>query len=648
MSKKLNTLLVIGFGLLVGGLMACANGQGAALPEADASVSKEDTKIEQDTIAPPVDNGGLYPCDKPGTICEAHDNCAINPICGTDGICRPQGRRNCDDKLACTIDDCGPLGVCDNKPKPDFCVIPVRTGKGSFEHACFEAGTENPEDPCQLCDPTVNAYKWSPRNGGTCDDGNPCTKKDYCQDGVCKGARYSCDDGYGCTKDVCDGVGGCKHTLEAGKCAIEGTCYDTGASRSYSLKCEVCDPTQSTLDWTLTANSCRIGTTCYSTGDTERNGCGVCTPQQSTTEWSVPSGRCRIHGKCLSDGDTSQGGCGVCDSASSSNAWTPRKGAKVLTYDFEQGLDGITLAAPVDQMGWHLDSERSRHGKSGLYYGDITSRTIFNNKTHNGVATLPKITLPSDEKAALTFWLRADVVSVYSTTLDIDVNGKREWQLTTLPHTELRTWTFVEVPLTKYAGQEVTVTFTAGVTSSYKQVGQGIFVDDISVVTECGKPAQNTPFVMDGRLDANVKQVQGTSSTMPIYATYKNGHLYVATADAGEGNDNFIFVSIAAPNTTADRGAPWDKGGKVAFASKTLFAADENDSSLRRTVRAALGERHRRQAPFAGGQRQPTPGALRHWHKLGQRGRARGFDRVARSVRSGAHGCLRCSRRLRQ
>lgn len=46
-------------------------------------------------------------------------------------------------------------------------------------------------------------------NGGSCDDGNPCTARDVCIRGKCVGEPYTCDHSNPCTAEACDGAGGC-------------------------------------------------------------------------------------------------------------------------------------------------------------------------------------------------------------------------------------------------------------------------------------------------------------------------------------------------------------------------------------------------------------------------------------------------------
>lgn len=134
----------------------------------------------------------------PGKSCNAHDPCAINPICGPDGKCYPEMVQDCSDGLECTIDKCGGLGICYNTPKPGTCRISLRVPKGTqcsgikldggvgadagialeTVYCCFRAGDKKPGNPCLACQPTfadgggyTNNTGWTPVAG--CGDGGP-------------------------------------------------------------------------------------------------------------------------------------------------------------------------------------------------------------------------------------------------------------------------------------------------------------------------------------------------------------------------------------------------------------------------------------------------------------------------------------------
>ena len=79
-------------------------------------------------------------------------------------------------------------------------------------------------------------------------------------------------------------------------------------------------------------------------------------------------------------------------------------------------------------------------------------------------------------------------------------------------------------------------------------------------------------FVMDGILDATAVELVSHNG-ISLYAAIEGDTLYIATNDAGEGNDVFIYL---AENPGALTGANWAKAGQVA--QWDAFLADENDS----------------------------------------------------------------------
>lgn len=89
---------------------------------------------------------------------------------------------------------------------------------------------------------------------------------------------------------------------------------------------------------------------------------------------------------------------------------------------------------------------------------------------------------------------------------------------------------------------------------------------------------RSCPFVLDGQLDPAAVQVTTRGGGQTLWAVQSNNYLYVATQDAGEGNDAFLFVA-SAPDATTNP-APWGKAGTVL--AYDAFFADENDGNYSR------------------------------------------------------------------
>jgi hypothetical protein len=86
-----------------------------------------------------------------------------------------------------------------------------------------------------------------------------------------------------------------------------------------------------------------------------------------------------------------------------------------------------------------------------------------------------------------------------------------------------------------------------------------------------GSPQPNPGgFTMDGVLDTAAAQIAANGG-MQIYFARKGSKIYLATQDAGEGNDHFIYL---ARNPGAMVNANWAKSGQVA--QWDAYLADEN------------------------------------------------------------------------
>ena len=83
------------------------------------------------------------------------------------------------------------------------------------------------------------------------------------------------------------------------------------------------------------------------------------------------------------------------------------------------------------------------------------------------------------------------------------------------------------------------------------------------------------PFALDGELDPGAVQVAARPGGQTIWAVQSNNFLYVATPDAGEGSDAFLFLA-SAPDALANP-APWGKAGNTL--AYDAFLADENDNN---------------------------------------------------------------------
>lgn len=104
--------------------------------------------------------------------------------------------------------------------------------------------------------------------GYGCDDENPCTANDQCDEtGTCVGIPFGCNDGRACTTDICLGNGECRFDIQADTCLIGNICYAPGDQHIQNA-CVVCDPTVSNTEWALAPDEtpCAGDSLCIETG----------------------------------------------------------------------------------------------------------------------------------------------------------------------------------------------------------------------------------------------------------------------------------------------------------------------------------------------------------------------------------------------
>ncbi|MFH0881247.1 MAG: endonuclease/exonuclease/phosphatase family protein, partial [Lentisphaerota bacterium] len=107
--------------------------------------------------------------------------------------------------------------------------------------------------------------------------------------------------------------------------------------------------------------------------------------------------------------------------------------------------------------------------------------------------------------------------------------------------------------------------------------GNGLVEGGETDPTSPGDPFNPTDirhYMMDGILDpASVRLAENNG--MDLWWRFDGRYLYVATWDAGDGNDHFIFLSRHPETPVA---APWAKAGQVA--QFDAYLADENDNTF--------------------------------------------------------------------
>ncbi|MBM4342935.1 MAG: hypothetical protein FJ100_06120 [Deltaproteobacteria bacterium] len=241
-------------------------------------------------------SGGKLECknlSKPNAACTDNNPCTINDACSA-GQCQGNGAVDCDDKEPCTIDACNPAnGACTHAPGGDVCNDnnPCTTVDKCQNGACAGSALKPCDDgklcTTDSCNP-VNGSCVAAQNTLPCDDGSACTAGDVCKEGACKpGAAKACNDDNACTDDICiAATGQCAHSANAATCDDGDKCTASDACAA-----SVCKGA---------AVVCNDNNPC--TND-------ACDPASGTCKAAANTANCDDGNKCTSGDSCSGGAC---------------------------------------------------------------------------------------------------------------------------------------------------------------------------------------------------------------------------------------------------------------------------------------------------------------------------------------------------
>ncbi len=284
-------------------------GDGLASDAAKPDAAKPDA-VKPDTASPSQDAIGV---DQAGQDAEDPVDVAIVDVLDTAGDSKtdvPVVAASCKDrcgkydpKAPCQCDEaCGESGDCCDD-YPTLCAAAA---------GCKADGDCDDFDPCTADSCVSGTCKHAGtgaccKDAGDCDDFDACTA-DTCTSSGCTHAAKSCDDSQACTTDSCDSkTGECASKIQAGFCAIEGTCRIAGEMADNS--CLLCDPSKAQDAWTATVGvACEDGLSC-TTGDT-CDAKGACVGV-------AKSGCCKSDADCVTSEICSTGTCNATSGACS-------------------------------------------------------------------------------------------------------------------------------------------------------------------------------------------------------------------------------------------------------------------------------------------------------------------------------------------
>ncbi len=205
-------------------------------------------------------------CDSvPNTLpCDDADECTDGDTC-SGGSCQPGIVVSCDDELPCTLDQCDPKRGCVHLPQEGPCEDGNKCSKDDYcdSGACKPGSAVDcdDKDPCtdDHCNPDEGCSYTL--NTAPCEDGDACTEGDTCDEGQCKtGDAVSCDDSNVCTDDDCESGTGCIHTNNEALCVDGDACTEGDTCKEG--QCEPGPPADCDDSNPCTDDDCDSGTGC--------------------------------------------------------------------------------------------------------------------------------------------------------------------------------------------------------------------------------------------------------------------------------------------------------------------------------------------------------------------------------------------------
>jgi hypothetical protein len=172
--------------------------------------------VEGTLLSQCVNDGGECPCTEDSvalgltTPCNAKNEYGL---CHGKRTCTEEGLSDCSASVAMKEVCNGVDDDCDGElDEPDLV-------EGEYLALCDD-GVDCTEDACMAADGCVNEVL----DSGSCDDLDPCTVADHCEEGACVGKPVDCDDDNACTKDACTAEGGCENVATQNSCDDEDSC----------------------------------------------------------------------------------------------------------------------------------------------------------------------------------------------------------------------------------------------------------------------------------------------------------------------------------------------------------------------------------------------------------------------------------------
>ena len=337
------------------------------------------------------------------------------------------------------------------------------------EKACSVGTDCDDKNACTTDNCTANKCSYVAKTSGTCDDGNPCTTSDACSAGLCKGSNTSCNDSNACTIDTCDPKSGCVYSIgpDGGSCGDSDSCTNGDACKSGKCagpvaKCD--DGNPCTKDTCSTSGVCSYAPVVNGDACSDGNPC--------TSGDSCQAGKCAgAVGACgLVGGDKFT--CGT-------KGWVPSSPASadapLWSVDgapspgFFSAACSLNFNGPKDNYACPAGATSVTGTATSSASFDLSGAksAVIKVKSYGAVATASHTDLRYIEVSA------DDFATAPISYLVSNYSGTGSWQS-------------VSVDLTPLAGKIVKVRFRFDSVNCDSNSGAGWFVDDLEVWADKG------------------------------------------------------------------------------------------------------------------------------------------------------------------
>ncbi|HIA02710.1 MAG TPA: hypothetical protein EYN66_12515 [Myxococcales bacterium] len=157
----------------------------------------------------------------------------------------------------------------------------------------------------------------------------------------------------------------------------------------------------------------------------------------------------------------------------------------------DESLGGVTLDNSDPEVGWHVVSDSlSKSPPGSLRYGSLVVGNYDNGLSHSGTLSLPPIALSPAVESWITFDLFLDVeYGTYSDTLEVHLTEEGGSQNLVIWNKAkayvYNGWWSHKLQLTAFAGKTVSITFVFDTVDEEDNDGQGVFLDNLHVYSNC-------------------------------------------------------------------------------------------------------------------------------------------------------------------